>query len=280
MIFSGIISAIITVGVGFGVGLLSGLLGIGGGTILVSVFTLGMGMPAVTATGTSLFTIIPTSISGAIAHLRERSADWRVGLSMGIGGACASPVGVQLAQISPEWLVLCFVALVLMYSAITMLVKALKKPKASLNSVASEAEVSKASQAEVANDAKSVTFSGAVFFKSLIIGVLAGLAGGYVGLGGGFIMVPMMSSLLAFPMRLASGTSLIGILCIAIPGAITQATYGSVDFLTGILVAVGSIPGALVGTRLGKNVNDRALRLMFAGLLAVVSILMVVSNVL
>ena len=257
-------TAIVLILAGLGIGVLSGLLGVGGGTIMVPVFTLGLGMNAVAATGTSLFAIIPTSVSGFIGHLRQKTADWRVGLAMGLGGACASPIGVQLAHISPEWLVLCAVAAVIAYSSITMLRKALKKPTTK----------AQAAGAPFALPA----FNRALFAKSVLIGAAAGLAGGYVGLGGGFVMIPLMSAVLSFPMRLASGTSLIGIICIAIPGALTQWFYGNVDIAVGLLVACGSIPGALLGTRLAKRFNDRTLRLMFAALLGVAAILMVVKQ--
>lgn len=287
------ITAIVLVLTGLGIGLLSGLLGVGGGTIMVPVFSLGFGMGAVTATGTSLFTIIPTSISGIIGHLRQRTADWRVGLAMGLGGACASPLGVRLAQDSPEWLVLCAVAAVIAYSATTMLCKALKKPAGASQpgpdgSLSTKGGLDATRSTETATPAETAagtsdpftrpTFDKALFAKSVLIGVTAGLAGGYVGLGGGFIMIPLMSTLLHFPMRLASGTSLIGIICIAIPGAITQGVYGNVDIAVGLLVACGSIPGALLGTRLARRFNDRTLRLMFAALLGVAAIMMVVKQ--
>lgn len=285
-------TAIVLILVGLGIGVLSGLLGVGGGTIMVPVFTLGLGMNAVAATGTSLFAIIPTSVSGFIGHLRQKTADWRVGLAMGLGGACASPIGVQLAHLSPEWLVLCAVAAVIAYSSITMLRKALKKPTTKAQAAGATAALGPESASEQhagGTSGKTVStpagvpfalpaFNRALFAKSVLIGAAAGLAGGYVGLGGGFIMIPLMSAVLGFPMRLASGTSLVGIICIAIPGALAQWLYGNVDIAVGLLVACGSIPGALLGTRLAKRFNDRTLRLMFAALLGVAAILMVVKQ--
>lgn len=275
-------TAIVMVLVGLGIGVLSGLLGVGGGTLMVPAFTLGFGLGPVAATGTSLFAIIPTSLSGALTHLRERTADWRIGLSMGLGGAMASPLGVSLAQISPEWLVLCAVVAVIAYSALTMLRKALRQPKASSDAAKASRSAKPSPSLEGASATASESafprFNGAMFAKSLFIGLFAGAAGGYVGLGGGFIMVPLMSSMLHFPMRLASGTSLMAILCIAIPGAVTQALYGSVDFMVGLLVACGSVPGAVIGAKMARRLNDRTLRLMFAGLLGVAALLMVVNQ--
>lgn len=75
------------------------------------------------------------------------------------------------------------------------------------------------------------------------IGLVAGFASGYVGVGGGFLMVPLFISLLGITMKKASGTSLIAVVILAIPGVITQTLHGNVDFVAGIAMAIGSIPG-------------------------------------
>lgn len=259
---------------GLGVGLLSGLLGVGGGTILVPIFTLIFGMGTLTATATSLFTIIPTSLSGMISHIRGGTCNPKVGFAMGLGGACASPIGVSLAQIAPEWLVAVTVAAIILYSSITTLRKALAMPKPSKR----RSDLPK--DEEVAQDdvPELPPFTLKQFALSVGIGFLAGLAGGFVGLGGGFLMVPLMASVLGFPMRLSSGTSLIGIMCIAIPGAIAQGFYGNIDYVAGILIACGTIPMAAVGAHLVKRVPERTLRFLFATFLGVAAILFVLRQ--
>ena len=76
-----------------------------------------------------LFTIIPTSVSGAISHIRNRTCLPKLGIAAGLGGACLSPVGVWLAALSPDWCVMGAAALIIGYSAVTMFRKALKAPK-------------------------------------------------------------------------------------------------------------------------------------------------------
>ncbi len=112
--------------VGIVVGILSGLLGIGGGTILVPVFRLAFGMSPVMSTATSLFTIIPTSLSGAVSHVRHRTCVPSLGVAAGLGGAVTSPFGVWLATISPGWLIMVVAALVIGWSAVKILGKAIK----------------------------------------------------------------------------------------------------------------------------------------------------------
>ena len=155
------------------------------------------------------------------------------------------------------------VSAVVAYSAFTMLRKALRAPKGSA-----------LAQAEC----EMPDMKGRDLAKGLAIGAFAGVASGYVGLGGGFIMVPLMISLLNMPMRLASGTSLIAVMILATPATIMQCALGNVDYLAGIAVACGSIPGAMLGARLVPRVPERSLRFTFAAFLGVAAILLVVKE--
>lgn len=112
------------------------------------------------------------------------------------------------------------------------------------------------------------------------IGLGAGVASGYVGVGGGFIMVPLFLSVIGIPMKRASGTSLIAVTILAIPGVIEQALLGNVHFMIGIAMAVGSIPGAVLGAQLVKRVPERTLRIMFGAFLLLMAVVLVVNEVL
>lgn len=279
--------------VGLVVGVLSGLLGIGGGTMMVPVFRLGFGLEAIQATATSLFTIIPTSLSGCVTHVRNKTCIVPIGVAAGVGGALTSPVGVWLASMSPAWLIMLAAALIIGYSAFNMLRKALKKPKAAPaqaaaartganvpEASAADANGTPADMAPVAAHAESSAFSveRKHLFMGVAIGLTAGLASGYVGVGGGFIMVPMFLSLLSLPMKKTSGTSLIAVTILAIPGVIEQAMLGHIDFVAGIAMAVGSIPGAVLGAQLMKRVPERALRIFFGVFLLIMAVVLVVNE--
>jgi uncharacterized membrane protein YfcA len=99
-----------------------------------------------------------------------------------------------------------------------------------------------------------------------------------VGVGGGFIMVPLMMSILHVPMKLTSGTSLIAVMILAVPGTVTQALLGNINWIAGIAVACGSIPGATLGAKLIPKVPERQLRFLFAGFLVVAAVLLVVNQ--
>ena len=300
--------------VGVLIGIASGLLGIGGGTVMVPIFRLAFGMSATMSTATSLFAIIPTSISGAISHVKGKTCIPALGIAAGLGGACMSPIGVWLAQLSPDWLVMLVAALIIGYSAINMFKKAFKIPRAgqpaegadaaaaagapscgSKPSSRAEARVVELSPQSDAPTAASLTsladaaasaptaddssLSRKQLLQGAAIGLVAGLASGYVGVGGGFIMVPLMLSIIGIPMRKASGTSLIAVMILAIPGVIEQGIIGNINYLAGIAIVIGTIPGAVIGARLATKVPERTLRLLFGCFLIVAAVMLVLNEV-
>ena len=293
------------------VGVMSGLLGVGGGTIMVPIFRLAFGMSPLASTATSLFAIIPTSISGVVAHARAKTCVPKLGLALGVGGAVMSPMGVWLASVSPGWLVICVAAIVIGFSALKMFKKAVKcapapragqagaartagsnaaEPRAACASNAtSSSSNAAASQTACAGAASAHStapkpvpdqpvLSRKQYLQGACIGLVAGLASGYVGVGGGFIMVPLMLAVLDIPMSLASGTSLIAIMILVIPGVIEQGLLGNIDYLAGIAIVVGSIPGALVGARLVRVVPERQLRFIFGGFLLVAAVMLMLNE--
>lgn len=254
------------------VGVMSGLLGVGGGTIMVPIFRLAFGMSPLASTATSLFAIIPTSISGVVAHARAKTCVPKLGLALGVGGAVMSPLGVWLASVSPGWLVICVAAIVIGFSAFKMFKKAVKCAPAPRAGAASAHSASPKPVPDQPHLSRKQYLQGAC------IGLIAGLASGYVGVGGGFIMVPLMLAVLDIPMSLASGTSLITIMILAIPGVIEQGLLGNIEYLAGIAIVVGSIPGALVGARLVRVVPERQLRFIFGGFLLVAAVMLMLNE--
>lgn len=255
--------------VGVLIGIASGLLGIGGGTVMVPIFRLAFGMSATMSTATSLFAIIPTSISGAISHVKGKTCIPALGIAAGLGGACLSPVGVWLAQLSPDWLVMLAAALIIGYSAINMFKKAFKLRLAG--------QPAKGADASASSDDSPL--SRKQLLQGAAIGLIAGLASGYVGVGGGFIMVPLMLSIIGIPMRKASGTSLIAVMILAIPGVIEQGIIGNINYLAGVAVVIGTIPGAVIGAKLVTKVPECTLRLLFGCFLIVAAAMLVLNEV-
>ena len=255
--------------VGVVVGALSGLLGIGGGTLMVPIFRLGFGMTALESTATSLFTIVPTSLVGFATHIKNKTCIPRVGVVCGLAGALTSPVGVILASLSPAWLVMLAAALIVAYSSVSMFRKAIRMPKVAATAVTPLEEGAEEAAKEIEEKLPEFAFTKKRVAQAIAIGLGAGLASGYVGVGGGFIMVPLFLSVLGIMMRQASGTSLVAVTILAVPGVITQVMLGNVEFIAGIAMAAGSIPGAILGANLTRIVPERQLRFAFGTFLLV-----------
>lgn len=232
---------------------------------MVPVFRLGYAMSAIACTATSLFAVMLTAVSGVVTHVRNRTCLPKVGVAAGIGGACTSPLGVWLASLSPEWAILLATAVIIVYSAITMLRKAIR--------------LGKPTECEKPNELNGLpVFSWRQYAIAALIGLMAGVASGYVGVGGGFLMVPLMMQLLRMPMKLTSGTSLVAVFLLAIPGVVMQVALGNIAWLPGISVAIGTMPGAMVGARLIPRVPERTLRFLFAGMLFIAAIMLVLNS--
>ena len=314
-----IIAAII----GVIIGIFSGLLGIGGGTLMVPIFRLGFGMSAISSTATSLFTIIPTSLAGLITHVKNKTCIPKVGVLCGLGGACTSPLGVYLASISPSWAIMLAAAAIIGYSSCSMFRKAIRMPKIApqgesavtgkdlekeaekaaraaqaAQAAAAQAQAAQAAAAQgkgqptttkaAANATKTASTPKEEPFKlsvkkvalCLLIGLIAGIASGYVGVGGGFIMGPLFISLLGIMMRQASGTSLVAVTILAIPGVVEQGLLGHIDYIAGIAMAVGSIPGAVIGASLIRKVPERKLRFVFGAFLLISAVVLLFNELL
>lgn len=314
------------------IGVLSGLLGIGGGTMVIPVLRLGFGLPTLASTATSLFTMILTSTSGAIGHIRNHTANIKAGLIIGLAGACFSPLGSMLSIHLGNLTVMLISAVVFIYIAYTMIRRGLKLPKGEehphwrdrkrvwaeeksareaakeradkkkadkKDSVRRSSDVFKSASASASRDSSgniavakaSVdgapdvgerAFHGRHIAKDVItavlIGCMAGFASGFLGIGGGFIIIPLCCTLYGFTMNEASGTSLVAILPLAITGTIAHAQAGQVAFLYGLFIAIGSIPGAYFGARLSKFIAERKLRIIFGLLLVLMTIILVLNE--
>ena len=108
------------------------------------------------------------------------------------------------------------------------------------------------------------------FARLALIGIAAGFYSGFLGLGGGFVLVPMLTRWLGFPIKRAIATSLLTITILAVPGTAMHAMLGHIDWGIALLLAVGVVPGAFIGSRVTLGSADRTVRIAFALLLLAV----------
>jgi uncharacterized membrane protein YfcA len=267
------------------------MFGIGGGGMSVPLLYIAFGLPIVGATSTSLLIIAPTAISGSIKHIRQKTVSMKTGLLIGGFGAVASVGGSLIAGIVPPQAVSVLTAAVILFSGGMMLrtllkdnARGIKKEAPNDEEVGSEVETfgvvgtrSVAGTYSIETEERKQKGSLSILL-ALIIGLIAGSIAGIVGVGGGFIIVPVCVAFLGFPLKKAAGTSLVAIAIIAIPGIISHALLGHIYWLYGLAVIVGTIPGAQLGSWLIARLPERPMRFAFIGLLASMGLLMILQE--
>lgn len=238
--------------VGVGAGVLSGAFGIGGGVLTTPAIRLLLGYPELIAVGTPLPVIVPTAIAGAVAHARSGTADVRLGLLIGALGVPAAVAGALLTPVVGGTAVLLVTAGAIIAVAIDMLRGNSSRGRASTDTSPSDRRPS----------------------VLVALALSTGLYSGFLGLGGGFVLVPLLNRVLGMPVKRAIGTSLVSIAVLAVPGSLTHWALGNVDVGLAAALAVGAVPGALLGARLNAWAAERTIRVAFAVMLACVGVLL------
>ncbi len=246
---------------------MSGLFGIGGAVVTTPAIRMLLGYPQLIAVGTPLVVIIPTAMAGAFVHVRQGSVDVRTGALVALAGLPASVGGAALTRVVGGSVVLIVTAVVIGYMAIDMLVLSIRGSHVALEGGGiEEADPALVGGRGVLRDPRPG--SGRV----AVIGIATGLYSGFLGLGGGFIVVPALIRWLGFPVKRAIGTSLVAVALLAVPGAISHYLLGNVDLALAGALMLGVVPGALAGARLVSVSRERALSVGFAVLLLVTGV--------
>jgi len=279
------VNVLIMAGVGGVVGLLSGLFGVGGGWLLTPLLMM-FGIPPTVAAATDANQIVGASTSGTFAHWRLGNVDFKMGLMMLIGGIIGSTAGVQVIKVlratgnADLVIKLCYVTMLgtigsLMF--VESLVAIWRKGKAHKpmhpNEMTRWARVmaSLPWQMEFAKSGVRASVVLVLFFGTLV-GVLAAI----MGVGGGFLMAPVMVYLLAMPMHAVVGTSLFIILFTTINTTFMQAvTNHTVDITLAVILLLGSTLGAQLGSRLGCRLEHDQLKILLATIVLVVTVKMI-----
>lgn len=243
---------------GFLAGYLSGQFGIGGGIITTPGIRMLLGYPELIAVGTPLPVIIPTALAGAVSYVRAGMADTRAGLAIGVFGGAFTVLGAWLTTLVGGSFVLLVTAALIAYMAVDMIVHVIKPGESVSPTVHDERR-------------RSWPWLG-------MLGAVTGLYSGFLGLGGGFIVVPLLVRLFGFPAKRATGTSLIAVSILAVPGTVTHYALGNIEPTLAFALAVGTIPGALLGAQVTMRSSERTLRIGFAALLIVVGVVLALSE--
>lgn len=277
------------VGIGLASGVLSGAFGIGGGILTTPAIRLILGAPALIAVGTPLPVIFPSALAGAVSYARNGIADVRAGLICGTAGSLTAVLGAWATQLVGGNVVLIATAVLILYAAGDTVAQILRPPRVEL-AAGEEADAFRSATVEIIVAEETAVAStapvaapgapgaGSALLPLAAIGALTGLYAGFLGLGGGFVLVPLLTRWRHFDMKRAIATSLVAITVLSVPGTITHALLGHIDWRIAAALAVGVVPGALLGARITIGAAERTVRLAFAALLLIAGVWLAASE--
>lgn len=247
-------------GGGAAIGLLGGLLGIGGGLVAIPALVFFMGMPQQLAQGTALIMVLP-AVTMAVRKYNQRARIDRGAALAGAAGSVAFTwVGARLALgIESSVLRLSF-AVFLSLLAVFYVWQGwrLGRPDAGK---------------APARPAPALTRA-----RAVLLGIASGVLGGFFGVGGALMIVPIITSVF----RLGQISAQALALAMIIPGStialITYSWSGQANWRVGVLLAIGSLLCVPLGVKLAYRLSEKTLRACFVGMLAAMVVLLVFED--
>jgi uncharacterized membrane protein YfcA len=273
-------AVIVTLLFGGAVGLVSGLVGVGGGIIMVPLLYFLFGQPdwsgivippelqAVVAHATSLFVIVPTAVAGIVAYQRSRLVEWRAALPMAATAVLAAMAGVQIAiRLPPETLKAGFGAF-LVASGLNLL-RSSRRP---------------GSDTGDADRGRGMSIA-------ILGGVLIGLVTSLLGVGGGIVAIPLLIYLVRLEVKKVAATSLGIVVFSALVAASTyvvagwghpelpEGSAGYVFLPAGLALMPGAVITARFGVRLNQKMNARGLKILFGLVFLLIGLRLFLGNI-
>ncbi len=244
-----------------GVGFVSAIAGIGGGSLLVPFMVLLLGYDARVAIAASLLCVIITSSSAASEYIQKKMVDFKMALLLEPITTLGAIVGAHITLSLPTNYIEGVFGAMLLYVSITMLRKSLKETTA-------------------IHEEKNTSIDNILWKRKLaglLVSFIAGLTSGMLGVGGGVLKVPILTLVMGVPIKVAVATSSFMIGLTAASGEVIYIVKGLTDPRIVAPLALGIIPGATLGARYLGKIKARYVRLVFSLLLLYASIRMLFS---
>jgi uncharacterized membrane protein YfcA len=225
--------------IGLALGIIAALFGAGGGVVAVPLFVLALGLANPVATGTSLGVITVAALVGTTLQARAGLVHWRAALWLAPTAMLGAQVGARLNPLAPQAFTLsCFVVLLL----------------------AAAVRMARAKEPEDSEAAPQVQLQRGALAG---LGLVAGVVIGFLGVSGGFVVVPVLRTLVKLPMKRATATSLAVMSASSASGAVGFALQGLVQVDVLLPAGAGAFAGALLGVALSRRLKAELLRKAF-----------------
>jgi uncharacterized membrane protein YfcA len=233
-------------------GMLSSIAGIGGGVFFVSIMTLLFLIPIDIAVDTSTFVILFSSFAGFISYIRQKRTSIKLSLFFSIFTICGSLLASILFSFVTidNYILKILFAVTLLIAGVNMVYKAIKMKNGT--------EIPEVNHIDFSlnNQDHKVSFK-----KAVPLFFLAGFAANLLGIGGGIINTPSLHMVLNFPIHNSTAISTSIIFFTAVYNTIIKSLTGQIDYIIGLLIALGSISGSILGARISKKMRKSYLQL-------------------
>jgi len=249
------------------VGIVSSMIGVGGGFLIIPFLILLYGFSMHNAVGTSLLMIVFTALSSTFAYARQRRIDCLLGLVMTVGSIPGALLGAYTTSLLSAKNLASLFGVFLMFVAVNMFVGSGEEKE--------QKRFRLWGWLRRIRDSKGAVFEyEANIVLGLVFSLLAGFVAGFFGVGGGAVMVPVMVLVMAMPMHIAVATSMFMMIFTSISGAATHILLGNVLLEPAIALGIGIVFGAQVGAFMARRLKAEMLRRVFAVFLVIVGLRM------
>jgi hypothetical protein len=258
---------------GFLIGTVASMVGVGGGVFIVPLLILLYEFSPAYAVGTSLTTIIFTSLASTVNYSKQKRIYYKTGLILAITTVPGAYLGAYLTSIIEAQLLGLIFGVFLFFVALRMIFK--------LNfSRRKRSDAEKSTNHTLADSESSLFESKNKVLLGVMLSFFGGLSSGLLGIGGGSLLVPIMALAMSMPMHITVATSMFTMIFTSMAGVTQHFSLGHICFEQAILLALGTIFGAQLGAYTSKKVSSGNLRRIFGVVLIIVSIRMILKYVL
>lgn len=293
---SDVVTVVITALVGVGAGILSALLGVGGAVITTPAVR-ALGATPIQAVGSTVPAILPGALAGTLRYAREGLVDWNAALGLGISGSVVAVAGALVSDRVPGGLLMVLTAVLMVWSGFSV-------ARGGSRSVPEERPPGPATLAsdDDGEGALFDAFDGVEAFDTevalalddgaaspmgaepapprvrhplpalVLLGAAAGFVAGLLGVGGGIVIMPVLTGPLRIPMKSAVASSLVAVAIFSVPTLVTHTLLGHIDWTYALPLMVGVVPGARIGARITIGADERTIRRLFGVLIVVLAV--------
>lgn len=259
-------------------GVFGSILGLGGGIIITPVLTLVFGIDIKYAIGASIVSVISTSSGAAVAYVRDKITNIRIGMFLEIATTIGAITGAFISGfVNPKYLYMVF-GFLLLYSALAMLKKRGQELPHDVISHPMAVKLRLNGQYHDKALNKDISYNVAGIYGGFGMMYVAGVISGLLGIGSGIFKVMAMDLFMKLPLKVSSATSnfMIGVTAAASAGV--YLLRGDIDPKIAAPVALGVLIGATIGAKVMQNLKSKTIRIIFIPVLAYVSIQMIVKG--